>query len=110
LQQAAKDYQMAEFYRRTGHPGSAWFYYDLVRLRYPNLKPYYQLATDRMEQIRRQVEKEKGPGKVPPLGPPGQQGPAVPAPVVENAPTPRPVVPPPAVPPPPGPLPPSLDR
>src|SRR5262249_8525827 len=31
LQQAEKDYKMAEFYRRTGHPGPAYWYYELVR-------------------------------------------------------------------------------
>src|SRR5262249_35483348 len=36
LQQAEKEYKMAEFYRRTGHPGSAYFYYELVKRRYPN--------------------------------------------------------------------------
>lgn len=34
--QAEKDYNIAEFYRNTGHPASAWFYYELVRRRYPN--------------------------------------------------------------------------
>jgi RNA polymerase sigma factor (sigma-70 family) len=34
--QAAKDFQVAEFYRRTGHPGSARFYYELICRRYPN--------------------------------------------------------------------------
>ena len=35
MQQAEKDFQVAEFYRRTGHPGSARFYYELVCRRYP---------------------------------------------------------------------------
>ena len=33
-QQAEKDYKIAEFYRRTGHPGSAYFYYNIVLRRY----------------------------------------------------------------------------
>ena len=33
-QQAEKDFLMAEYYERTGHPGSAVFYYELVRRRY----------------------------------------------------------------------------
>jgi hypothetical protein len=32
---AEKDLQMAELYRRTGHPDSACFYYELIRHRYP---------------------------------------------------------------------------
>ncbi len=35
LQQAQKDYNTAEFYRRTNRAGSAYFYYGLVRRRYP---------------------------------------------------------------------------
>jgi TolA-binding protein len=54
-QQAQKDYMTAEFYRRTGHPGSAYFYYEIVRRRYPGTK-FADLSTERMNQIRRQVE------------------------------------------------------
>lgn len=54
-QQAQKDYQTAEFYRRTGHPGSAYFYYEIVRRRYPGSK-FADLATERMNQIRNNVE------------------------------------------------------
>jgi len=114
-QQAAKDYSTAEFFRRTGHPGSAWFYYDLVRLRYPNVRPYCDLATQRMHELKEKVEKEKGAGSMPPIAPLGverpmeQPSPAQP----EMAPPPRrnesqPEPPPP--PPPPQPLPPSLNR
>jgi outer membrane protein assembly factor BamD (BamD/ComL family) len=59
LQQAQKDYQIAEFYRRTGHPGSAYFYYEIVRRRYPGTK-VAELATERMHQIRQQVEETGG--------------------------------------------------
>jgi outer membrane protein assembly factor BamD (BamD/ComL family) len=58
-QQAQKDYLTAEFYRRTGHPGSAYFYYEIVRRRYPSSK-YAELATERMTQIRAEVEKSGG--------------------------------------------------
>ena len=34
-QQADGDFNQAEFYRRTGKYGSAYFYYELVRRRYP---------------------------------------------------------------------------
>jgi outer membrane protein assembly factor BamD (BamD/ComL family) len=58
-QQAQKDYITAEFYRRTGHPGSAYFYYEIVRRRYPGSK-FADLATERMNEIRRQVEETGG--------------------------------------------------
>lgn len=32
---AEKDFKVAEFYRRTGHPASAVFYYETVCRRYP---------------------------------------------------------------------------
>jgi TolA-binding protein len=59
FQQAKKDYQNAEFYRRTGHPGSAYFYYEIVRRRYPGTK-FADLATDRMLEIKHQVEETGG--------------------------------------------------
>ncbi len=58
-QQAQKDYITAEFYRRTGHPGSAYFYYEVVRRRYPGTK-FADLATERMELIRHEVEATGG--------------------------------------------------
>jgi outer membrane protein assembly factor BamD (BamD/ComL family) len=56
LQQAEKDYKIGEFYRRTGHPQSAYFYYEIVRRRYPGTK-YFDLATERMHEIRTEAEK-----------------------------------------------------
>jgi outer membrane protein assembly factor BamD (BamD/ComL family) len=50
-QQAEKDFQIGEFYKRTGHPGSAYFYYEIVRRRYPGTK-WADLATDRMHELR----------------------------------------------------------
>jgi outer membrane protein assembly factor BamD (BamD/ComL family) len=58
-QQAQKDYMTAEFYRRTGHPGSAYFYYEIVRRRYPGTK-FAELSTERMNEIRQQVEESGG--------------------------------------------------
>jgi hypothetical protein len=49
-QQAEKDLKMAEYYERTGHPGSAVFYYELVRRRYAGTK-YSDLATDRKDRL-----------------------------------------------------------
>lgn len=66
FQQAEKDYKIAEFYRRTGHPGSAYFYYEIVRRRYPGTK-FFDLATERMLEMRSKLEKEGKP--VPPPSP-----------------------------------------
>jgi outer membrane protein assembly factor BamD (BamD/ComL family) len=115
LQQAEKDYKMAEFYRRTGHPESAYFYYEIVRRRYPGTK-FFDLATEHMHELRAEAEQNGDhnvptPGRVPtpfptPLQPgaplPGTPQPAVP----ETAPAPRPYTP--EVAPPPRPLPGSL--
>ena len=55
MQQAEKDYKTAEYYEQTRHPGSAYFYYEIVRRRYPGTK-YSDLATARMDQIRSRAE------------------------------------------------------
>jgi outer membrane protein assembly factor BamD (BamD/ComL family) len=57
LQQAQKDYNTAEFYRRTGRPGSAFFYYEVVRRRYPGTRQA-ELAAARMEEVRAAAEQE----------------------------------------------------
>ena len=57
MQQAEKDFKMAEFWKRTGHPGSAYWYYGLVIQRYPNTK-FAELSAQRMEEIKDKVEKE----------------------------------------------------
>lgn len=99
-QQAEKDYKIAEFYRRTGHPGAAYFYYEVVRRRYPGT-PYFDQATERMHDLRRKMEKKGKPDelKTPEaqpheeLAPPPQRLPALPhdaAPgAVEQAPPPQ---------------------
>lgn len=50
MQQAEKDYKIADFYRRTDHPGAAYFCYDIVRRRYPNT-PYAAQASQRMQEL-----------------------------------------------------------
>lgn len=87
LQQAEKDYKIAEFYRRTGHPQSAYFYYEIVRRRYPGTK-YFDLATQRMHEIRAEAEKA---GDSPPVPPPGAPIGKTRAP--ETTPPPRPLPP-----------------
>lgn len=59
-QQAEKDYKTAEYYERTGHPGSAVFYYELVRRRYAGTW-YADRATERKEWVMKQVEEGKPP-------------------------------------------------
>jgi RNA polymerase sigma factor (sigma-70 family) len=50
-QAAQKDYQIAEFYRRTGHPASARFYYDVVVRRYPETE-FGDMAKRRLAESR----------------------------------------------------------
>ena len=56
-QQADKDYRTAQFYEQTGHPGSAYFYYEIVRRRYPGTK-YSDLATERMKDLKLNEDRE----------------------------------------------------
>jgi len=66
IQQAEKDYETAEYYRRTEHPGSAYFYYELVLRRYPGTKfsDLSKARIDEMERIKAQREADKAAGKV----------------------------------------------
>jgi TolA-binding protein len=57
FQQAEKDFKIAEFYRRTGHPGSAYFYYEIVRRRYPGT-PFFDKATEQMYQLKAELDKK----------------------------------------------------
>jgi outer membrane protein assembly factor BamD (BamD/ComL family) len=49
-QQAEKDFRTAEYYERTGHPGSAVFCYELVRRRYAGTK-YADIAGERKDTL-----------------------------------------------------------
>ncbi len=89
-QQAEKDYKIAEFYRRTGHPESAFFYYEIVRRRYPGSK-YFDLATERLNEVKGRAE-QAGAKNLPPIPPPGGPAavpPATPPAGEEMAPAPR---------------------
>ena len=57
-QQAERDFNIAKFYERTGHPGSAYFYYELVKRRYPNQKVAAQ-ASERMAELRTKVDSQR---------------------------------------------------
>jgi tetratricopeptide (TPR) repeat protein len=61
VQLAEKDFRMAEYYERKGHPASAYFYYELVCRRYPGTK-FSDLAKARiaaLEQVRQRTEYDK---------------------------------------------------
>ncbi len=73
LQQAEKDFKMAEFWERTGHPGSAYFYYELVKRRYPGTKPAEDAGV-RMEKLQREkkfVPYDRSPQPAAPTDPAG---------------------------------------
>lgn len=63
-QQAQKDFETAEFYRRTGHPGSAWFYYELVIRRYPGIKPFAEQAAARQKELKAELDAVNNPTTV----------------------------------------------
>ncbi len=98
--QAAKDLAVADFYIRTHHEGSAWFYYRLVERRYPNT-PESKQASERLAALTVKLQKQ---GK--PL--PNETAEPEPPPRQETAAEPR-RVPQFDVGPPPGPLPPQLE-
>jgi outer membrane protein assembly factor BamD (BamD/ComL family) len=58
MQQAEKDFRTAEFYRRTNHPGSAYFYYEIVRRKFPGT-PLADKAGERMKELEAKHEKEE---------------------------------------------------
>lgn len=59
-QQAEKDFRTAEYYERTGHPGSAIFYYELTRRRYAGTH-YADVATERKDTLKAQMDAGKVP-------------------------------------------------
>lgn len=59
LQQADKDLKMAEFWKRTGHPGAAYFQFAVVCQRYPNTTAAGQ-AAKQMQELRPVLEKNGG--------------------------------------------------
>jgi outer membrane protein assembly factor BamD (BamD/ComL family) len=56
MQQAEKDFRRGQYHERTGHPGSAFFCYELVRRTYPGTK-YSDLATARIDALKIEMEK-----------------------------------------------------
>ncbi|HVS34305.1 MAG TPA: tetratricopeptide repeat protein [Gemmataceae bacterium] len=72
LQQAAKDFGMAEFWEKQGHPGAAYFQYGVVKQRYPNTT-YAAQAETKMQELAAKIQKTGG--QEPPK-PPTDAGPA----------------------------------
>jgi TolA-binding protein len=83
-QQADSDFKVAEFYRRTGRPGSAYFYYELVRRRYRGTE-YARKATERMAELKQRVDAERAKEQ--------NNGPAPGGAAPETGPAPRPYAP-----------------
>ena len=79
-QQAEKDYKMAEFYRRTGHPASAYFYYEMVRRRYPNTKSA-RLAEERWNELREELQKDMNANPAPVAQVQGKAAPSMDRPI-----------------------------
>jgi hypothetical protein len=55
FQQAEKDFKTAEYYERTGHPGSAVFYYELTRRRYAGTR-YAEIASERKDSLKAKMD------------------------------------------------------
>jgi hypothetical protein len=100
-QQADKDFKVAEFYRRIGKPGPAYFMYEVVRRRYPGTQ-YAQKATERMHELGQHGNQEDprraAPAPVPGVRMPGPEtGPRprtfTPGSPLETGPAPQPLPP-----------------
>jgi outer membrane protein assembly factor BamD (BamD/ComL family) len=64
--QAERDFETAEYYRRSGKYGSAFFYYELVKRRYPGTR-WSDLAgvrVDEMKRIQAKQDADRAAGKV----------------------------------------------
>jgi TolA-binding protein len=81
MQQADRDFRVAEFYRWTKHPGPAYFYYELVRRCYPNT-PYAAKAAERIRELEQSHPEAVRAGQS------GTPSPDAPPPGVPGAPTP----------------------
>jgi outer membrane protein assembly factor BamD (BamD/ComL family) len=77
LQQADRDFRVAEKYRWLGHPGSAYFYYELVRRCYPNTT-YAAKAAERIRELEQRHPEAIRPAQ-PGTPPPGTPPPGTPA-------------------------------
>jgi WD40 repeat protein len=51
-----KEWNLAEFYRRTGQAGAAYFYYEMLLRRHPH-SAHAREAAERMRELRRHLER-----------------------------------------------------
>jgi hypothetical protein len=63
--EAERDFNIACFWERTGHPGSAHFYYEIVRRRYPGT-PYADKAAKKVVELEARAIKEAERAQQPP--------------------------------------------
>jgi tetratricopeptide (TPR) repeat protein len=76
--EAEKDYENACYWDRTGHPGSAYFCYEIVRRRYPG-STYAEKAAKRMGELKERADRElKKDGPTTPAAPSGMDAPPPP--------------------------------
>jgi tetratricopeptide (TPR) repeat protein len=69
--EAEKDYEVARYWDRTGHPGSAYFCYEIVCRRYRG-STYAEKAQKRMVELKERADRElKKDGPAPQPGTPG---------------------------------------
>ncbi len=61
IQQAEKDFQTAAFYERRRNPASAYFYYEIIRRRYPGT-PFAEKAGQRMQALREHARRKQKHG------------------------------------------------
>jgi TolA-binding protein len=56
--EAEKDYEVARYWDRTGHPGAAYFSYEIVCRRYPGTS-FAEKSKQRMTELKERVDREK---------------------------------------------------
>jgi outer membrane protein assembly factor BamD (BamD/ComL family) len=92
--EAERDFNIACFWERTGHPGSAHFYYVIVTRRYPGT-PFADKAAKKIVELEARALREANngqPGPMPAGGPdmrPPSPGQPLPGPGGEIGPAPR---------------------
>jgi outer membrane protein assembly factor BamD (BamD/ComL family) len=75
LVDAERDFGIAQFYERTGHPGSAHFYYEIVKRRYSGTE-FAEKAEKRIVELRARAVQETNKGGTPAASDTGAAAPA----------------------------------
>src|SRR5260370_26028490 len=89
MQPAETDFKQAEFYRRTDHPGPAYFYHSLVVRTYPGT-PYAQESARILKELEAARDKEHAAQPAQTAPAPARPQPAPPAPSGPAGPDPAP--------------------